>query len=115
MRNYALVHWNIEASTASSLITADFSDLQQNVTGLLSSELDKDDRCADRIKIENVTLTSLDPASLAGVQLHDERWACAKGFGTRSQEANWRQCRDSDEPHPKVDNPSANSSPTPTF
>jgi hypothetical protein len=62
-------------------LTADLSDLQQNVTGLLSSDLDKDDRCGDRIAIENATLTPLDPASLAVVQLHYERWACAKVFG----------------------------------
>jgi hypothetical protein len=62
-------------------LTADLSDLQQNMTGLLSSELDKDDRCGDRIAIENATLTPLDPASLAVVQLHYERWACANVFG----------------------------------
>jgi hypothetical protein len=62
-------------------LTADLSDLQQNMTGLLSSELDKDDRCGDRIAIESATLTPLDPASLAVVQLHYERWACAKVFG----------------------------------
>jgi hypothetical protein len=40
-------------------LTADLSDLQQNMTGLLSSELDKDDRYGDRIAIENATLTPL--------------------------------------------------------
>jgi hypothetical protein len=44
-------------------LTADLSDLQQNITGLLSSELDKDDRCGDRIAIESATLTPLDPAA----------------------------------------------------
>lgn len=62
-------------------LTADLSNLQQNMTDLLSSELDKDDHCGDRIAIQNATLTPLDPASLAVVQLHYERWACAKVFG----------------------------------
>lgn len=62
-------------------LTADLSNLQQNMTDLLSSELDKDDRCGDRIAIQNATLSPLDPASLAVVQLHYERWACAKVFG----------------------------------
>jgi hypothetical protein len=62
-------------------LTADLSDLQQNMTGLLSSELDKEDRCGDHIEIEHATLTPLDPASLSVVQLHYERWACAKLFG----------------------------------
>lgn len=33
-------------------LTADLSDLQQNLTALLGAELDKDDRCADRIQIQ---------------------------------------------------------------
>jgi hypothetical protein len=62
-------------------LTADLADLQQNMTGVLSSELDKDDRCGDRIAIQHATLTPLEPASLVVVQLHYERWACAKVFG----------------------------------
>jgi len=62
-------------------LTADLSDLQQNMTDLLSAELDKDDHCGDRIAIQHATLTPTAPASLAMVQLHYERWACAKVFG----------------------------------
>jgi hypothetical protein len=62
-------------------LTADLADLQQNMTGLLSAQLDKDDHCGERIAIEHATLTPADPASLAVVQLHYERWACAKVFG----------------------------------
>jgi hypothetical protein len=62
-------------------LTADLSDLQQNMTDLLSSELDKDDRCGDRIAIQHATLTPAEPASIATVQLHYERWGCAKVFG----------------------------------
>ena len=63
------------------LLTADLSDMQQNLTQLLSAELDKDDHCGDRIAIQHATLTPAEPASLAVVQLHYERWACAKVFG----------------------------------
>lgn len=62
-------------------LDADLSDLQQNLTPLLSEQLDKDSRCGDRIAIQNATLVPLPPASLASVQLHYERWACAKIFG----------------------------------
>lgn len=60
---------------------ADLSDLQRNMTELLSEQLDKDDHCGDRITIQNATLTPVDTAALAVVQLHYERWACAKVFG----------------------------------
>jgi hypothetical protein len=62
-------------------LTADLAELQQNITRLLSSALDKDDHCGDRIAIKHATLTPLDPASLVVVQLHYERWGCAKVFG----------------------------------
>jgi hypothetical protein len=62
-------------------LNADLSDLQQHMTDLLSAQLDKDDRCGDHIAIQNATLTPADPASQSVVQLHYERWACAKVFG----------------------------------
>ncbi|MGB2621435.1 MAG: hypothetical protein WA857_14000 [Candidatus Acidiferrum sp.] len=62
-------------------LSADLGDLQQNMTALLSEQLDKDEHCGDRISIENATLTPADPASLAVVQLHYERWGCVKAFG----------------------------------
>jgi hypothetical protein len=62
-------------------LSADLADLQQNMTGLLSSQLDKDDHCGDRIAIQNATLVPAEPASVATVQLHYERWACIKAFG----------------------------------
>jgi hypothetical protein len=62
-------------------MTADLSDLQQNMTALLSAELDKDDRCGERIAVQHATLTPAEPASVAVVQLHYERYACAKVLG----------------------------------
>jgi hypothetical protein len=62
-------------------LTANLEGLQQNMTALLSSQLDKDDHCGDRIAIQQATLTPVDPASIATVQLHYERWACVKAFG----------------------------------
>jgi hypothetical protein len=62
-------------------LTADLADLQRNFTAVLASELDKDDRCGDRIQIEDAKLTPAEPASVAVVQLHYERWGCAKLLG----------------------------------
>ena len=64
-------------------LVADLAELQQNMTALLSSQLDKEDHCGDRITIEKATLTPADPASLAAVYLHYERWACVKAFGKK--------------------------------
>jgi hypothetical protein len=62
-------------------LSADLSELQQNMTALLGSQLDKDDACGERINIEHADLTPVEPASVAVVQLHYERWACAKVLG----------------------------------
>jgi hypothetical protein len=64
-------------------LTGDFSELQRNLTGILSSQMNKDDRCGERLTIRNATLTPIEPASLAVIQLHYERWACAKLIGAK--------------------------------
>ena len=65
-------------------LTGDLSDLQRNLTTLLSSQLDKDDRCGERVAIQNATLNPSQPASVAVVQLHVERWACVKVLGKQA-------------------------------
>ena len=62
-------------------LSADLGELQQNMTALLGSQLDKDDACGERIAIQHAELTPVEPASVAVVQLHYERWACAKVLG----------------------------------
>jgi hypothetical protein len=62
-------------------LNADLGELQQNMTGLLASQLEKDDACGERITIEHADLVPVEPASVATVQLHYERWACAKVLG----------------------------------
>lgn len=61
-------------------LDADLSDLQQNVTRLLRSQLDKADPCGDQITIQHATLMPQLPASQAVVQLHYERYTCVKVF-----------------------------------
>jgi len=64
-------------------LDADLSDLQQNMTGLLRSQLDKNEPCGDHVAIEHATLTPAGPAGQAVVRLHYERYACVKAFGQR--------------------------------
>ena len=65
-------------------LVADLSDFQQNITGILRSQLDKSDRCGEHIDIQHATLTPADPASIVTAELHYERWACAKIFGKQT-------------------------------
>lgn len=78
------------AQTYTVELTADFSGVQENMTGLLRAQLDREERCGERIAIQSATLAPLAPASVAVAQLHYERWSCfgrdaneiAEGAGT---------------------------------
>jgi len=60
-------------------LVADLSDVQQNMTGILRSQLTRSPRCGERIEILQATLTPLAPASLVVARLHFERWVCPPG------------------------------------
>src|SRR5208283_117937 len=45
------------------------------------SQLNKSERCGERIEIQHATLNPSEPASVVTAQLHYERWACTKMFG----------------------------------
>jgi hypothetical protein len=60
---------------------ADLSDMQRNITMILRSSLNREDRCGDHIDIQHATLTPADPGSVVVAQLHFERWKCVKILG----------------------------------
>jgi hypothetical protein len=70
-----------ETATFKLDLNADLSDVQQNATALLASQLDKDDNCGEQIQIQRATITPAAPASLAVVELHYERRTCIKALG----------------------------------
>ncbi|MGB2838011.1 MAG: hypothetical protein WBC30_20455 [Candidatus Sulfotelmatobacter sp.] len=57
-------------------LATDLSDLQDNMTAVLGTQLNKAETCGERIGIRNATFSPQDPATLVMVQLHYERWAC---------------------------------------
>jgi hypothetical protein len=58
-------------------LTADLSDLQQNITALLRAQFTRSPRCGERIEIQQATLTPLAPFSLVVANVHYERWVCS--------------------------------------
>jgi hypothetical protein len=57
-------------------ITADLSDLQQDITALLRAQVSRSARCGERVEIQQATLTPLAPAGLVVADVHYERWVC---------------------------------------
>jgi hypothetical protein len=62
-------------------LIADLSDLQQNITAILRSQLTRYPRCGERTTIQQATLTPLVPAGLVVANVHYERWVCPLGSG----------------------------------
>ena len=65
-------------------LIANLSDLQQNITGILRSQLTRSPRCGERIEIQQATLAPLAPASLVVAHVHLERWVCPPDSGGES-------------------------------
>jgi hypothetical protein len=57
-------------------LIADLSDFQRNITEVLRTQLDKAERCGERIAIQGATLAPSTPASLVVAQFHFEHWTC---------------------------------------
>ena len=62
-------------------LAADLAGLQENITDLLRPQVDKSNKCGERVSLERATLVPAAPASLLTVYVHYEKWACAKAFG----------------------------------
>jgi hypothetical protein len=63
------------------ILNADLSDLQEHIAGLLSAQVNRSDRCGERLSVERATLVPMPPASLLTAYVHFERWACVKALG----------------------------------
>jgi len=62
-------------------INADLGDLQDRITPILQAQLNRDDRCGERLTIQQATLVPSAPSGALNASLHYEKWACAKAFG----------------------------------
>jgi len=60
-------------------LVADFTELQQNITAILRSELNRAPRCGEQIEIQQAALTPLDPASRVAAHFHYQRFICPPG------------------------------------
>ena len=61
-------------------MTADLSDLEQNVDGIMKAGLSDEKNCGERLQVRHATLTSAPPDAALLLQLHYERWSCIGGF-----------------------------------
>jgi hypothetical protein len=60
---------------------ANLSDLQQNITEILRTQLGSGGVCGERLAVRQATIASSSPASVLVLQLHYERWSCIRTLG----------------------------------
>jgi len=70
------VGYKVEANT-------DLSEVQENLGAILGALMNKDDRCGERIFIQEAGIDPDIPVGRAMARLHYERWVCGAGYGRR--------------------------------
>jgi len=62
-------------------LDAGLSDLQRQIAPILRAQLNQDNRCGERLSVDQASLIPSAPSSLLTANVHYEKWACAKAFG----------------------------------
>jgi hypothetical protein len=73
-------------------LTADLSGLQDNIGALLASQLNRSDRCGERLSVESATIVPASPAAILTAHVHLRALGLHQGFRPGcGQEAGGRQ------------------------
>ena len=59
-------------------LTVDLSDLQEHLTPVLAAQVNRSDRCGDRLSVEHAVIT---PSGVLTANVNFERYGCVKAFG----------------------------------
>jgi len=62
-------------------MTVDMGNFQENLTPVLAAQLNRSDRCGERLSLERATLAPAAPSAVLTAYVHYERFACVKAFG----------------------------------
>jgi hypothetical protein len=62
-------------------MTVDLGSFQENITAVLRAQLNRSDRCGERLSVERATLAPAAPSSVLSLQVHYERFGCVKALG----------------------------------
>jgi hypothetical protein len=62
-------------------VTVDMGDLQEHLTPVLAAQLNRSDRCGERLSVERAVLAPEAPSSVLTANVHFERFTCVKALG----------------------------------
>ncbi len=61
--------------------TTDLAGLQENIGAIMGALMNREDRCGERVRVKEATITPEIPMAVAMARLHYERWVCSPGYG----------------------------------
>lgn len=77
--------WGTISAAQSGLVrlavTVDLGSFQENIIPVLRTQLNRSDRCGERLSVERATLAPAAPSSVLNLQVHYERFGCVKALG----------------------------------
>jgi hypothetical protein len=62
-------------------VTVDLGNFQENLTPVLAAQLNRSDRCAERLSVERAVLAPAAPSAVLTAYVHYERFTCVRAFG----------------------------------
>jgi hypothetical protein len=62
-------------------VTVDLGDFQEKLTPVMAAELNRSDRCGERLTVERAVLAPSAPSSVLTATVHYERYICTKALG----------------------------------
>jgi hypothetical protein len=62
-------------------LTVDLGGLQEHLTQALAGQLNRSEKCGERLTVESATLAPAAPSGALTANVNYERYACAKAFG----------------------------------
>jgi hypothetical protein len=62
-------------------VTVDLGEFQENLTPVLSAQLNRSDRCGERLSVERAVLAPAGSSSVLTANVQYERFGCVKAFG----------------------------------
>jgi len=62
-------------------VTLDLGNFQENLTPVLAAQLNRSDRCGERLSLERAVLAPAAPSAVLTAYVHYERFTCVKAFG----------------------------------
>jgi hypothetical protein len=71
----------VSAEVVRLALIADLGEFQKNILPILRSQLNRSDRCGERLSVEQAALIPAAPESVLNATVHYERWGCMKALG----------------------------------